>query len=316
MADQPHMALQSGRLYLTDGGIETWLMYKKGFEIPHFCAFHLLNDEKGRAAIRLYYQKHAEVALNAGAAFIFDSLTYRASRDWGNLLGYSAEGLAEMNLQALDLYREVARAIGNDPATTLYSGCIGPKGDAYETHLPLGADEAEDYHAAQVQTFAHGGADFVTGLTLNSPAEAIGIARAAKAAGLPSVISFTLEEAGLVGGRMSLEAAINAVDDATDGAPAHYMVNCTHPADFSPSLSAAPWMARLSGLRANASTRDHGQLCQLGHLDEGDADDLARRHGAIAKAFPHINVYGGCCGTDHAHVEKICQEVREFVRAT
>ncbi len=298
----PH---QTDDIFLTDGGTETWLMYKRGFDLPEFSAFHLLNDAKATAAIREYYRAFADIAVDLGTSFIFDSLTCRASRDWGRLLGYSDEALAEMNHRCLTLYREIAAEAGLSPERTVISGCIGPKGDAYETNQDLGAAEAEDYHSEQIETFRKAGADIVTALTLNATDEAIGIARAANKAALPSVISFTLEKDRRLRSGETLQQAIEKVDAATGDAPAYYMINCSHPADFGPALTQGDWTERIRGLRANASTLDHGTLCQLGHLEEGDPDELAGQYHDLKLAFPRMNVFGGCCGTDFVHVEKI-----------
>jgi homocysteine S-methyltransferase len=302
----PH---QTGRLFLTDGGIETWLMYKNGFALPHFCDFQLLGDPAGREALRHYYREFARIAKQYGTGYVFCSLTYRASRDWGQLLGLSVDRLAELNLESIAFYREIARDIGLDPGSTLYSGCIGPRGDAYQTNPTITATASEDYHAEQIETFTKAGVDLVTALTLKSIEEAIGIARAARSAGVPSVISFTLDKSRTVDGRRSLRAAIEAVDAATDGAPAYYMINCSHPVDFGPALDHGDWVRRIRAVRANASSLEHGQLCQLGHLEEGDAAELAGQHRELARLFPHLNVFGGCCGTDYVHVRKICEAV-------
>lgn len=301
-ASLPH---QSNEIFLTDGGTETWLMYKRGFELPQFSAFHLLNDAGATVAVRDYYRAFAAIAVKLGTPFIFDSLTYRASRDWGRLLGYSDAGLAEMNHKCLDLYREIAAEAGLGADKTVISGCIGPKGDAYKTNEGLTAKGAEDYHGEQIATFKTAGADMVTALTLSATDEAIGIARAAAAAGVPSVLSFTLEKDRKLRSGETLRQAVETVDEATGNAPAYYMINCSHPLDFGPALAREPWADRIRGLRANASTLDHGTLCQLGHLEEGDADELAGQYRDLRAAYPSMNVFGGCCGTDHAHVEKI-----------
>lgn len=306
MASQtPVLPHQTSDLFLTDGGTETWLMYKRGFELPEFSAFHLLNDARATAALRDYYRAFADVAVNLGTGFIFDSLTYRASRDWGHLIGYDDERLAEMNHRCLNLYRDIATEAGLPPDLTVISGCIGPKGDAYKTNEGLTADEAEAYHTAQIETFKEAGAHIVTALTLNATAEAIGIARAAERAGLPSVISFTLEKDRKLRSGETLQKAIETVDDATRSAPAYYMINCSHPADFGPALTDGDWTNRIRGLRANASALDHGTLCQLGHLEEGNPDELAAQYRELKAALPQMNVFGGCCGTDFVHVEKI-----------
>lgn len=190
----PALPYQTTDLFLTDGGTETWLMYKRGFELEEFAAFHLLHNPKAKAALHEYYRAFTEVAVRHDASFIFDSLTYRASRDWGRLLGYDDARLAEMNHACFELYREAARAAGLPASKTVISGCIGPKGDAYRLDQALTAEGAESYHSEQIATFKAGGAHIVTALTLNTTAEAVGIARAAQSAELPSVISFTLEK--------------------------------------------------------------------------------------------------------------------------
>lgn len=301
----PTLPHQTDDVFLTDGGTETWLMYKRGFDLPEFSAFHLLNNSKANDALFEYYQAFAEVAVKLGTGFIFDSLTYRASRDWGHVLGYDEMGLAEMNQRCLALYQEAAFKAGLPTEKTVISGCIGPKGDAYKTNADLTANGAEDYHSEQTETFKHAGAHIVTALTLNATPEAIGIARAAAKAELPSVISFTLEKNRRLRSGETLQQAIEAVDAATDYAPAYYMINCSHPLDFGPALSEGHWANRIRGLRANASTLDHGTLCQLGHLEEGNPDELAEQYRAIKATFPQMNVFGGCCGTDFVHVEKI-----------
>lgn len=301
----PRLPHQTSDIFLTDGGTETWLMYKRGFDLPEFSAFHLLNDTKATLAIREYYRAFADIAVKLGTGFIFDSLTYRASRDWGQLLGYSDQGLVEMNHKCLTLYRDIATEAGLAPEKTVISGCIGPKGDAYKTNEGLTADGAEKYHGEQIETFRNAGADIVTALTLNATAEAIGIARAAANAALPSVISFTLEKNRKLRSGETLQQAIETVDDATGNAPAYYMINCSHPVDFGPALTDGGWTERIRGLRANASTLDHGTLCQLGHLEEGNPDELAGQYRDLKTAFPNMNVFGGCCGTDYVHVEKI-----------
>jgi S-methylmethionine-dependent homocysteine/selenocysteine methylase len=302
----PH---QTDGIFITDGGIETWLMYKQGFELPHFCGFQFLHDPAGRDALHRYYGEFALIAKQFGTGYVFCSLTYRASRDWAQLLGLSMARLAELNVESIAFYREIADEVGLDPESTLYSGCIGPRGDAYRTNPALTAESSEDYHSEQVETLRKAGVDLVTALTLNSIAEAIGIARAAQSAGVPSVIAFMLEKHGLVGGRHTLQTAIEAVDEATSGAPAYYMINCSHPTDFGPALNQGEWVQRIRGIRANASSLEHGQLCQLGHLEDGDAAELAQQYRELARLYPQLNVFGGCCGTDHDHVRKICEAV-------
>lgn len=90
------------------------------------------------------------------------------------------------------------------------------------------------------------------------------------------------------------------------GYPAHYMINCAHPAHFDHVLDgAASWTTRIGGLRANASQLSHSELDEMVELDEGDPADLAARYVALRSSLPALQVVGGCCGTDHRHVAAI-----------
>jgi homocysteine S-methyltransferase len=288
----------NGDIFLTDAGIETYMMYKKGFELPNFSLFHLLNDEAATREIREYYRKLAGVAVKHEAGFIFCGLHYRASRDWGELLGYTRDSLAEINHRAVDLYRDIAADCENESSPMLISGCIGPRGDAYKLNKPMTVEGAGQYHAEQIETLKDAGVDFVTALTFNNTTEAIGCVRAARSLGVPVVVSFTLNASGRLKNGNSLKEAVETVDVETASAPEYYMINCTHPLDFEPALEPGDCSERLNGVRPNASSLEQGLLCQLGHLEEGDPIELSRQLADVARRFPHISVWGGCCGTE------------------
>ena len=276
-----------------------------GTNYPTSSAFHLLQDPQATEDLRSYYRAFANIAIEHGTAFIFDSLTYRASRDWGDLLGYSSSALADANLRALELYRGVAEQAGMAREDVVISGCIGPKGDAYERNDELTAESAQEYHQAQIDTFKSADADIVTALTLGSSREAIGIVRAARTAGVPSVISFTVRSDQCLASGETLREAIETVDQATDSAAAYFMINCSHPDDFGPALADEEWVTRIQGVRSNSSREEQCTLVEMEGLDEGDPDELAGQHASLKARFPHINVFGGCCGTDFTHVGKI-----------
>ena len=285
-------------------------MHKRGLEVPHFSSFHLLKCRAGSEAVRAYDRAFADIAVEHGTVFILASLTYRAGRDWGDLLGYSAEALADMNHMCLALYRDVAAEAGLSARDVVIGGCVGPEADAYHRDHALTADAAEAYHRVQVETLESAGADLVTALSLSSSQEAIGIVRASDSAGLPSAVSFMLEKDHRLATGETLRQAIEAVDAATGGSAAHYLVNCAHPLDIAPALAQEDWVTRVRGLRANASDHDHGVLSRLDHLDEGDPDELAEQYAGLKARFPHLNVFGGCCGTDFVHVRKISDALR------
>ena len=296
-----------GGLFLTDGGIETDLIFNDGMELPHFAAFDLLKTEKGTAALKAYYARYATIARANGVGFILESPTWRASADWGRKLGYSRAALAEANAKAIRLMAELRQEYQSKTTPMVVSGCVGPRGDGYDPGMVMSADEAQAYHAEQIGVFAKSDADMVTAITMTNANEAIGLARAAQAAGMPVAISFTLETDGRLPTGQSLKEAIEEVDAATGNAPAYYMINCAHPTHFEATLDAkAAWVQRVRGLRANASKRSHAELNEAPDLDEGNPAELGAEYHAILRRHPQINVLGGCCGTDRRHVEAIC----------
>jgi S-methylmethionine-dependent homocysteine/selenocysteine methylase len=293
-----------GGLFLTDGGLETVLIFHEGVDLPEFAAFTLLDDEAGTEQLRRYYRTYAELARDQGLGFVLESPTWRASPRWAAALGISDAKLDELNRGAIALMEEIRSGYADLPV--VISGCIGPQDDGYRPAATLSADEAEAYHAKQIGSFARTAADLVTALTMTYAAEAVGVTRAATAAGLPVVISYTLETDGRLPSGQSLVDAIQECDEATGAAPAYYMVNCAHPTHFADVLAEGePWLERIGGLRANASTRSHAELDEAEELDAGDPADLGARHAALSARLPRVTVLGGCCGTDHRHVAAI-----------
>jgi len=295
-----------GGLFLTDGGLETVLVFHEGLELPAFAAFPLLGSEPGRRTIRRYYEPFLELAREAGAGFVLETPTWRASPRWAAQLGYDDEQLDWINRRGVALMEEL-REEHADVAPIVVSGLIGPQDDAYDPALRLSAHEARAYHATQIATFADTAADLVTAMTITYAEEAIGVAQAAADVGLPVVVSFTVETDGRLPSGQPLADAIAAVDDATGAGPAYYMVNCAHPTHFAPVFEAdGPWQ-RVRGLRANASMRSHAELDEAPELDEGDPVDLGARYAALAPRLGEACVLGGCCGTDHRHVAEIAR---------
>jgi homocysteine S-methyltransferase len=297
--------LAGDRLFITDGGLETDLIYHQGFNLPYFSAFPLLGDEAGTQALRDYYERYIQIAREHGLGFLLDTVTWRANPEWGERLAFSAEELDAVNRRAVSLAREIRDA--NSDVPILITGCIGPRGDAYSPEELMTPDEAARYHAPQIATFADAGVDFVTALTITNAVEAIGIARAAGAAGVPAVISFTVETDGRLPSGEELREAIEATDAGSEVPPAYYMINCAHPTHFAHVLDDdGEWRERIRGVRSNASSKSHEELDESDELDEGDPADLADRYRALFGRLPKLTVLGGCCGTDHRHVARAC----------
>jgi S-methylmethionine-dependent homocysteine/selenocysteine methylase len=307
MSYRQHLPQLDGGLFLTDGGIETTLIFHQSLELPEFAAFDLLKDDEGTEALRRYFEPYVQLARERGAGFVLESPTWRASPAWAAKIGYSEDELDRLNRKAIRLMEELREAGGEcDDAPIVISGCVGPQDDGYNPTETLTATAARDYHSTQIGTFADTAADMVTAITMTYVDEAIGVTRAAQNAGMPAAISFTVETDGRLPSGQALGEAIQQVDDETRAGPAYYMINCAHPTHFEAVLEAVePWRERIYGLRANASTRSHAELDEAEELDEGDPADLGARYAALRRNLPRLNVLGGCCGTDHRHVAAI-----------
>jgi S-methylmethionine-dependent homocysteine/selenocysteine methylase len=294
-----------GELFLTDGGIETTLIFHRGLDLPEFAAFDLLKDDAGTDELRRYFVPYLELAKEEGAGFVLESPTWRASPRWGEEIGYGPDELDGINRRAIQLMAGLRDRYASDVSPIVISGCIGPQDDGYDPKQKLSADEAAEYHSTQIGTFADTEADMVAALTLTYVEEAIGIARAAAPAGLPVAISFTLDTDGMLPSGQPLSQAIEETDAATGGGPAYYMINCAHPTHFEDVLGGS-WTTRIRGLRANASTKSHAELDEATELDDGDPEDLGARYAQLSDRLPALNLLGGCCGTDDRHVGRIC----------
>ena len=301
-----------GDLWVTDGGLETTLVFSEGVDLVDFAAFPLLDTAAGRAALVRYYEPYLELAQRVGAGIVVDTPTWRASLDWGARLGYDPVRLESLNRRAVRFVAElVADRAG---VTAAINGVIGPRGDGYAVGSMMSVTEAANYHALQARAFAAGGANLVTAVTMTYTAEAIGIVHAVTAAGLPAVVSFTVETDGRLPSGEALGDAIEAVDAASGGAPLYFMVNCAHPTHFDAVVAAGgAWVGRIGGVRANASSMSHAELDQAADLDRGDPAELAEQYRRLRGLLPGLVVVGGCCGTDHEHITAIADALSAAV---
>jgi S-methylmethionine-dependent homocysteine/selenocysteine methylase len=295
--------LTTDHLFLTDGGLETTLVFHQGLDLPDFAAFPLLDTEAGRAGLVAYYAPYLDLAERLGAGFVLDTPTWRANLDWGARLGYDAARLSEVNRRAVDFVS--ALAAERPGLRAIVNGVVGPRGDGYVVGATMSASEAAAYHGLQARAFAEAGAEMMSAITMTYVEEAIGVARAAASVGLPVVISFTVETDGRLPSGQSLGDAITQVDDASRVPPAYFMINCAHPSHFAGVLeSGGSWLGRIHGVRANASCLSHAQLDEATELDRGDVQELGALYASLG-TIVDLRVIGGCCGTDHEHIATI-----------
>ena len=297
-------------IFITDGGLETVLIFQKDIELPMFAAFDLLNSADGIEKLKDYYMPYIELALSNRSGLILDTATWRASNGWGEKLGYSAREIRQFNQLSVAILQTMRDRYANAASPMVINGAIGPRDDGYQPQSKMDAIAAQAYHRHQVEAFAASPADMVTAVTMTYADEAIGIANAAKNAGLPVAISFTVETDGGLPDGTTLEQAITTVDDATSQAPVYYMINCAHPSHFEHALHhREAWTDRIFGVRANASPKSHAELDEADELDDGDPREFGRLYVHLRERLRNLRVVGGCCGTDHRHIGELCRNL-------
>ncbi len=295
-------------LFLTDGGLETTLVFHENVELPYFAAFDLLSSAEGTERLRRYFETYTRIALERRMGIVLEAPTWRANPDWAAKLGYDRESLADANRTAIGLLLEVREKLETADTPIVISGNIGPRGDGYRPDSRMSVSEATRYHAEQVDTFAGTDADMIGAFTMNYVEEALGIALACRARSMPLALSFTVETDGKLPSGQPLAEAIERVDAESGEYPVYYMINCAHPSHFDGVIDElGAKVCRVRGLRANASRRSHAELDASTDLDAGDPVELGGEYRALQRKLPALTVVGGCCGTDHRHVAAIAQ---------
>jgi S-methylmethionine-dependent homocysteine/selenocysteine methylase len=311
--------------YLSDAGLENWLVSHKEFELPEFAAYVVLHDSfvGGKAALREYYQGFAELAAanwdDGCRGCVLETPTWRASRGWAEKIDKekidkeTVDDMANVNETAVRFVRDIAdevereqRKLGRD-FRVIVSGCVGPKRAGYAAQQVESAADYATYHAEQIKALRSGGADVITAMTMTHGEEVEGILRAcmSSAAGLPAIVSWTVEVDGRLPSGDELGSIISRLDSVDGVIPAAYhMMNCspaTHfekmfPSSVATDATNAPertfvdWTVRIRGVRCNAVTESPVDL-----HDSGDADDLGLRIANLRDFLPSLNIFGSYC---------------------
>ncbi|WP_299664865.1 homocysteine S-methyltransferase family protein [uncultured Ruegeria sp.] len=300
--------LTTTRPFLSDGGFETSLFFIDGFEAPEFAAILLMNDPEARRAMSAYFDRFLAQAEATRTGFILDTATWRGCIEWAPRLGITTSDMICLSRDAVTFAKGIRTKWESRVSPILLNGVVGPAGDGYAPEMKLDSALAQSLHTPQIDAFAEEGVDTVSAITMTHVGEAVGIARASFLAGLPVVVSFTVETDGRLPSGETLREAIYQTDLETAGAPIYYMVNCAHPDHFRDAIrSEEPWINRIRGVRANASRLSHAELDEAEELDDGNPEEFGQLHGELARMLPNLAVLGGCCGTDRRHIEHACQ---------
>lgn len=296
------LLLEQHRLILMEAAINERLRRNPAIQLhPQLGNAPLIYKSAGRAALRGIYQEYLDLAADAGLPILLCTPTWRADHDRVS----GANVPATVNIDAasfmLGLREEQA-----EPRKVLIGGLIGCRNDCYTPAEGLSTSEAASYHAWQIEQLVKGGVDFLIVETVPSTTEAMGIAQAMAATGIPYFISFVIGRDGRILDGTPLSQAIARIDAATGPTPTGYMVNCAYPGFLRAAEQPDQLYRRLIGYLANASSLDHCELDQAEHLHAEPVAawgelmlELNRAHG--------MRILGGCCGTDAGHLRYLVE---------
>lgn len=305
MGTEPLPHLYSPSPFLSDGGLETWLIYTRNCQLTLFAAFPLLATPKGANHLQEYYNEYLEVAQELRMGLVLSTPTWRASTRWGEEMGFSQVEVDQFNVDAVKMLKCV-KDISKDGPTVVVDGQIGPMEDGYKPEVKHSVQACKEYHIRQVAVLKDAGVDLVTAATLTNWEEATGITLAAKECKTPLAVGFTVELDGRLPSGDSLEDAVEKVDKMTGAYPSYYMVNCGHPDHIRKAMEkGGKWRERVMAFRVNASRKSHEELDRMETLDEGDVEELGRLTAELGKLMPRMVLMGGCCGTRAEHVRSI-----------
>lgn len=298
-----HALVNTERFYLADGGLETFMIFHKGHDLPCFSAAALLDSVAGRQDLLAYYERYIGIARASQRGFVMDAPTWRSGVAWAKPLGQSIDAVLDTNARAVAFVSAVRDQHEGNALPILINGLVGPAADAYAPDTLITEQDAFDIHFPQIEALGKAAVDMISAMTLTHADEASGIMRATKEIDVPGVIAFTVETDGRLPSGQPLGDAIAQVDVATGSAPLYYMINCAHPDHFRSTLAGTEkWISRIGGIRCNASRMSHAELEDAEELDDGDPAELSALSLELVRLLPNIRVVGGCCGTDHRHV--------------
>lgn len=298
-------AVTSASPILTDGGIETRIMFETEIEMdPHVGVAALVNDPTGGPVLRGIYESYVEAAKLHDLPVVIGTPTFRASANFTRQAGLGGDqAVRRLNADAAAMHLDIRRRSGHEPVYV--AGVIGPSGDAYTPAEALPAEEAREYHLVQAAALAEAGVDFLYAPTFPAVEETLGAARAMAETGLPYVVSFVLGHDGRVLDGNPLREATERIDGVASPAPLFYSISCVHHTVAAKALREAPDLAlRLLEVKANASPMSVEELVKLDHLEGDDPESFAAGMWTLRQDFG-LRVLGGCCGTDDRHMRAL-----------
>ncbi|QEM69727.1 homocysteine S-methyltransferase family protein [Geobacter sp. FeAm09] len=270
----------------------------------------LIYDDHGRAALAGICRQYLGIGRSYGLPLLLSTPTWRAGRERIAVAGLAGRDLNGDNFRFLDALR---REQGDYGKSVIIGGLMSCKGDAYRPEEALSAPEARAFHAWQAEALAAAGVDLLLAATLPALSEAVGLAQAQAATGLPYLVSFVARPEGTLLDGTPLKEAIAAIDSQAAPPPLAYLINCTHASVFRRAVThertSSPLVReRVIGLLANTAALSPEELDNSTELVE-EAPEIFGAAVAALHGDLGMKVLGGCCGTDGRHIDSLARRL-------
>ncbi|MBK7662188.1 MAG: homocysteine S-methyltransferase family protein [Sterolibacteriaceae bacterium] len=298
---------------LGEGAVIERLRRSRGIQIDdHVVNSALIYEESGRAALEAIYRQYLEIGQRYQLPLLLSTPTWRAGRERITAAGLAGRDLNGDNSRFLAELRDSYGAYAQQVAIC---GLMSCRGDAYKPTEAMSAEAAAEFHTWQANALAAAGVDFLLAATLPAMSEAIGLAQAQAATGLPYVISFVARPEGTLLDGTPLKTAIATIDASVTPRPLAYLINCTHASVFRSALlnernSSAQVRERVIGLLANTAALSPEELDESAELVE-EAPEVFGNSVAALRDELGMKVLGGCCGTDDRHIDCLARKLSQ-----
>lgn len=311
MSHTIHSLLAGTSPILGEGAVIERLRRTPGIELDeHVVNSALIYEQAGHAALTTIYRQYLETGQRCGLPLVLSTPTWRAGRE-----RIAAAGLAgrDLNGDNSRFLFELRDSFGDYARQVAICGLMSCRGDAYKPAEAMSAEPAAEFHTWQAQALAMAGVDFLLAATLPALSEALGLAQAQAATGLPYLLSFVARPSGTLLDGTPLKTAIATIDAAVSPRPLAYLINCTHASIFRSALlhehNSSPLVReRIIGLLANTAALSPEELDESSELHE-EAPEI---FGSSVAALHHelgMKILGGCCGTDNRHIDSLADKL-------
>lgn len=244
------------RYCLSDGGLDSFMTFEKGFDHPLFSTVRLVEGAEGRTALTAYSERQTALARKTVCGFVMDTPTWPAGMAWAAYLRFCKDEIIALYSHDAGFIKTLRDRNEIDDLLVVLIGLVETAGASQDSGARFDPVMARIVHWTQMRVLAD--AEMVSAKTFTHVGEAAGMVLAAWDCDLPGAIAFALETDGCLPSVQSLAEAIYEVVRNAGGFPIRYVIDCSYPDQFRDVLNGENYCApRVGGSRANVSDTSH-----------------------------------------------------------